>query len=128
MKGRKRTFNVILSRKAKFYGLLYSFGFVTGLFGICWFLIALFMENDFQFFIGIIIGLIGALPLIYANKKHTAEYDICISDSIYTTILWNKKDGEKYIIIQDGFGEIIEVNYKPVKKVFQTTGRHIEKI
>ena len=127
MKRKKRPYKVELSKRAKTLGLMISFGIVAVLFGICWMFIAISMEHIYMVVVGVVMIGIG-FSAIYIAYPYADEYNKCVANSLYTTILWNKKNDAKYIIVQDGHGNIIEINNMPVNQEFQTSGRYREEV
>ena len=128
MKRKKQRYKVELSKKAKTLNWMFSFGFVFALFGICWIPIAILMNHSPGVIVGLVISGIGLSSAIPATRFYSGEYNKCVANSLYTTILWNKKNDVKYIIVQNGHGNIIEINDIPVEQTFQTSGRYKEKM
>lgn len=126
MKRKKQPYTVELSKRAKILGWMFSFGLMLAVFGICWMLISISMEHNLMVIVGLIMIGIG-VSAIYFTHSYPNEYNKCVANSLYTTILWNEEHDAKYIIVQDGHGNIIEINNMPVVQTFQTSGRYIEK-
>ena len=127
MKRKKQPYIVELSKRAKSLAWMFSFGFVFALFGICWIPIAVSMNHNPGVIVGLVVIGIGVSSAIPATRFYSKEYNKCVANSLYTTILWSGEQA-KYIIVQNGHGNIIEINNVPVVQTFQTSGRYIEKM
>ena len=128
MQRKKQPFIVELSKRAKNLAWMFSFGFVFALFGISWILIAVSMNHNPGIVVGLVVIVIGVSSALPATRFYSKEYNKCVANSLYTTILWNEKNDVKYVIVQNGHGNIIEINNMPVKQTFQTSGRYREEM
>lgn len=109
----KRKFNVFLSKKARGYELMFLMGCVVALFGITWIIITASMDNNILVIAGLVILGIGIFAAMLGGREYSAEYNICVMNSKYVNELLDE-DEKRYRIVQNGHGEILEINYRKV--------------
>lgn len=113
MNRKRRRFSVVLSQKAKFLGMISLGGMLASLFGISLIIIATSLNSDIIAVIGFVLLGAGMFFTIMGANEYSKEYNKCFSNSTYTTVS-KDGDGNLYRIVQNGDGDVLEINNIPL--------------